>query len=150
MKSLRDETCRNEMIERINSLSPSAGAAWGKMNVEQMLSHLVQSNDLPFHETVPDRSSFLSTKLLKPLVLYVVPVPKEVKTAPQMDQLQEGRKALGFEVDRANLIESINAVGTLPLDHKCLSHPFFGKMNAKQWARLAYKHIDHHLRQFGV
>ena len=150
MKSLRDEICRNEMIDRINSLSPSAMAVWGKMNVEQMLSHLVQGNDLPFNATVPDRSSVLSTKVLKPLVLYVVPVPREVKTAPQMDQQQEGRKPLGFEVDRANLIESINRVGTLPLDHKCLSHPFFGKMNAKQWARLAYKHIDHHLRQFGV
>ena len=150
MKSLRDETCRNEMIERIKNLSPSANAAWGKMNVEQMLSHLVQGNDLPFNATVPDRTSFLSTKVLKPLVLYALPVPKEVKTAPQMDQQQEGRKPLGFEVDRANLIESINRVGTLPLDHKCLGHPFFGKMNAKQWARLAYKHIDHHLKQFGV
>ena len=150
MKSLRDETCRNEMIGRINRLTPSATAAWGKMTVEQMLSHLVQGNDLPFNATVPDRSSFLSTNVIKPLVLYVVPVPKEVKTSPQMDQQQDGRKPMGFDVDRANLIESIHVVGTLPLDHACLSHPFFGKMNAKQWARLAYKHIDHHLRQFGV
>jgi hypothetical protein len=150
MKSLREQICRNDMIDRINTLSPSARPAWGKMNVEQMLSHLVQGNDLPFNATVPDRSSFLSSNVIKPLVLYLLPVPKEVKTSREMDQQQDGRKPMGFEIDRANLIESIQKLGTLPLEHECLGHPFFGKMNAKQWARLAYKHMDHHLRQFGA
>lgn len=29
-------------------------------------------------------------------------------------------------------------------------HPFFGKMNSEQVSRFAFKHIDHHLRQFGA
>ncbi|MBX2960889.1 MAG: DUF1569 domain-containing protein [Cyclobacteriaceae bacterium] len=28
------------------------------------------------------------------------------------------------------------------------SHPFFDKLNRKEWGRLIYKHMNHHLRQF--
>lgn len=150
MKTIRDEKCRADLIGRIEALTPDSKPAWGKMNVEQMLSHLVQGDELPFVESVPDRSSFLSRSILKPLVLYVMPIPKEVPTSPAMDQQQDGRKPLGFETDKQLLIDSIHKVGTLDPGHKCLAHPFFGKMNAKQWGRLAYKHMDHHLRQFGV
>ena len=29
-------------------------------------------------------------------------------------------------------------------------HPFFGKLTPDEWAQLMYKHLDHHLRQFGM
>ena len=119
------------------------------MSVEQMLSHLVQSGELPFVATVPDHSSFIS-RAAKPLMLYLLPMPKEIKTTPEIDQQQNGRKPEGLEADRARVIEEIDRLGTLPLDHDCLYHPFFGKMSAKEWAVIGHKHIDHHLRQFGV
>jgi hypothetical protein len=150
MKSLRDEKCRSKLIERINNLSSSSQPVWGRMNVEQMLSHLVHANELPFVASVPDRSSFISRRVVKPLVLYLLPMPKEIKTSAEMDQQQQGRPPHGFEEDKRNLIESINKLGTLPVDEDCLFHPFFGKMSAKEWAMIGHKHIDHHLRQFGV
>jgi hypothetical protein len=149
MKSLRDEKCRNKLIERINTLSPDAQPVWGRMSVEQMLSHLVQAGELPFVSTSPDRSSFFS-RAAKPLMLYLLPMPKEIKTSAEMDQQQAGRKPEGFEVDKARVIAEIEHLGTLPVDHECLYHPFFGKMSAKEWALIGHKHIDHHLRQFGV
>ena len=142
MKTLRDEKCRNDLIERLENLQPHARPAWGKMNVEQMLSHLVHAGDLPFVESVPSRSTFFSNRLVKPLVLYLLPIPKEVKTSPEMDQQQNGRRPLGFEIDKANLIESIRKVGTLSTDHPCLPHPFFGRMSAKEWG-LAETSIRH-------
>lgn len=150
MKSLRNEECRRELTERLNNLTPNAKPNWGKMNVEQMLSHLVQSGELPFESSVPDRSSWLSRTLIKTLVLYVVPVPKEVKTSAEMDQQRKGRPPHGFDIDRTNLVESINKLGTIATDHRCLDHPFFGPMSANDWCRLGYKHVDHHLRQFGA
>lgn len=120
------------------------------MNVGQMLSHLVQSNEMPFVSCVPDESNWFSRTLLKPLVLYVLPVPKEVKTPAPLDQQQDGRKPVGFDVDKKSVIELIEKLGTIKTDHECLAHPFFGAMSAKQWAVMAHKHIDHHLRQFGV
>jgi hypothetical protein len=77
-------------------------------------------------------------------------MPKEIKTSADMDQQQDGRKPLGFETDKAMVIESVNRLGTLAADHECLYHPFFGKMSAKEWGLIAHKHMDHHLRQFGV
>jgi hypothetical protein len=138
------------LIARLESLKPDAQPVWGKMNVEQMLSHLVQTGEFPFKATCGDRSNFLSRFVIKPLALYVIPMPKEVKTSPDLDQQQEGRASMGFDVDKANVVETINNLAAIAPDHACLPHPFFGKLSVKQWGLIAHKHIDHHLRQFGV
>lgn len=150
MKTLRDEKCRLELIARINKLSPDSKPAWGRLSVEQMLSHLVQSGEMPFVQSVPDDSNWFSRTVLKALTLYVLPIPKGIKTSAEVDQQQDGRKPTGFDSDKASVIEGIHRLGTLPEDHDCLEHAFFGKMSAKQWAVLGHKHFDHHLRQFGV
>ena len=149
MKTLRKLQDRKDIIDRINSLTGDEKAEWGKMNVNQMVSHLVQSGEMPFEGTLPEHSSFASRTIIKPLVLYVLPMPKEVKTRPEMDQQENGRKPVEFSGDKALAIEYIERLGSLPHDHPCSYHPFFGKMSAREWARLGYKHIDHHLRQFG-
>jgi hypothetical protein len=150
MKTIRDEKCRKQLLDRLDKLTPASKAAWGRMSVEQMLSHLVQAGELPFKTDIPDRSTFVSRTFIKPLVLYILPMPKEIKTSADMDQQQDGRKPLGFEADKATVIESVNRLGTLAADHQCFYHPFFGKMSAKEWGLIAHKHMDHHLRQFGV
>jgi|SRR5687767_1607757 len=150
MKTLRDEKCREKLIGRVQRLTSDARPAWGKMNVEQMLSHLVQANELPFVASVPDRSNWMSRTVIKPLVLYVMPIPKEVKTSPAMDQQLDGRKPRGFDADKTQLVESLKKLGTLSEEHRCLAHPFFGELSARQWGMLAHKHMDHHLRQFGA
>jgi hypothetical protein len=150
MKTLRDEACRNALISRLERLKGDETPAWGKMNLEQMLSHLVQTGDFPFESYVPDQSNVLSRTILKPLVLYLLPIPKEVKVSAELDQQQKGRPPMGLAEDRARVVESIGRIGTMPENQQCLGHPFFGKLSAKQWAVLAHKHIDHHLKQFGV
>jgi len=138
------------LIERLNKLNGEEKPLWGKMTVNQMMSHLVQSADLPFKDILPDKSNFMSRTFIKPLILYVLPMPKEVKTSPEFNQQENGRKPQEFLADRAIVIDAINTLGSLPVDHDCLSHPMFGKMSAKEWALIAHKHIDHHLKQFGV
>src|SRR5437763_1744420 len=118
MKTIRDENCRAELISRIEKLTGEEKAAWGKMTLEQMLSHLVQTGTLPFETIVGDHSNLLSRTILKPLVLYVLPIPKEVKTGAEIDQQQNGRKPLGFAIDKVNVVEAIKRVATLPTDHE--------------------------------
>lgn len=120
------------------------------MSVEQMLSHLVQAGELPFKSDIADMSTFMSRRVIKPMMLYFLPMPKEIKTSAAMDQQQDGRKPEGFEADLARVIDDVDRLGTLPLDYECLYHPFFGKMSAREWGLIGYKHTDHHLRQFGV
>ena len=150
MPTIRSKPDRENLIERLNKLTGDETPAWGKMNVNQMVSHLVQAGELPFLVSLPDRSGFLSRTLIKPLILYVLPMPKEVKTSPEMNQQENGRKPLEFDEDRGLVIDSINKIGELKIEHDCKHHPFFGKMSAKEWAVMAYKHTDHHLKQFGV
>ncbi len=150
MRTLRNENDRRLLVERIGRLKSDDQPVWGKMTADQMMSHLVQAGELPFVESVPARSTFASRTFIKPLVLYVLPMPKEVKVSAELDQQQAGRKPQGLADDRETLIELTIKLGTLPVDHNCLDHPFFGRMNAKEWALIAHKHIDHHLKQFGV
>lgn len=149
MKTLRNKNDRSALIERLEQLGGDETPVWGKMTAPQMMSHLVQAGEMPFVSSVPDRSGFMSRTFIKPLILYVLPMPKEVKTSPEMNQQEKGRKPGEFTADRNLLIKSMEKLGELPLDFKCLGHPFFGKMSAKEWAGLAHNHIDHHLRQFG-
>ncbi len=150
MKTLRDQNDRTAIIERVNKLNLDAKPLWGKMNLDQMMSHLVQAGELPFAATLPDKSTFAARNFIKPLILYVLPMPKEVKVSPEMNQQKHGRKPLGFEKDRQIVIETLSRLGELSIDVQCSYHPMFGKMNAKEWALIVHKHTDHHLRQFGV
>jgi hypothetical protein len=150
MKTIRNDGDRSGLLARIEKLTGDETAQWGKMNVNQMVSHLVQVGTFPFEATLENQSNFASRNLIKPLVLYVLPIPKEVKTMPDLDQQENGRKPGAFDEDKRLLAESINKCGEIPADENCSYHPFFGPMTAKQWGMLAHKHIDHHLRQFGV
>ncbi len=150
MKTLRNEECRKALLSRIESLKGDEQPTWGRMTLDEMLSHLVQTGDLPFESTVPDRSNWISRTVIKPLMLYLLPMPMEVKVGPEMDQKRDGRAPLGFTVDKQKVAECINRLGSMSEGQEYLPHPFFGKLSAKQWGMIAHKHIDHHLRQFGA
>ena len=150
MKSVRNPSDREALLGRVESLVGTEAAAWGRMNVNQMVSHLVQAGTLPFEATLDDHSNFLSRNIMKPLVLYLLPIPKEVKTTPDLDQQENGRKPGEFEEDKRLVADSIERCAAIPPEQVCSYHPFFGPMTPKQWGILAHKHIDHHLRQFGA
>ena len=55
-----------------------------------------------------------------------------------------------LEKSRAQLIACVQefAKGTSVIT--IMHHPFWGKMSFEDWDKLMYRHLDHHLRQFGV
>ena len=150
MKTIRNETERSKLVARLNSLRGIETPLWGMMNVNQMMSHLVQGGELPFEASMPDKSTFASRTFIKPLILYVLPMPKEVKVSGDFDQQVNGRKPLEFEADSGRVIDLMDKLGDLSVDQDCMYHPMFGKMSATEWALIAHKHIDHHLKQFGI
>jgi Protein of unknown function (DUF1569) len=149
MKTIRNEADRANLIERLNKLTGNEERLWGKMTVNQMVSHLVQAGEMPFGHDMPNHSNFMSRTFIKPMVLYVLPMPKEVKTAPEMNQQEDGRKPLEFAEDKLKVVDLAEKLGTLATTAECREHPFFGPMNAKEWGIIVHKHIDHHLKQFG-
>lgn len=121
------------------------------MNVSQMLCHCTDGMKMATGEReVSDKSNFLLRTVVKPLILYILPMPKGAPTAKELDQMKEGTTPTEFEKDRRELLDCMEKVCSLQKDYKWAAHPTFGKMNHRQWGLLAHKHIDHHLKQFGV
>ena len=148
MVSFWDSSSRDEICRRVERLMPDAQAQWGKFNAAAMLAHLNDAmrmavGDLP----VPSKNLPLRYWPLKQLVIYALPFPKNAPTAP----------ALLARCDGADLRKEQEAFRTLadraaaksPTD-EWPEHPAFGPLTHKAWGVLAYRHADHHLRQFGV
>jgi hypothetical protein len=69
---------------------------------------------------------------------------------PEIDQAKDGTKPEEFHRDMTELLRCFDAMRSLPADFKWAPHPKFGPLTAQEWGKLGYKHLDHHLRQFGV
>jgi hypothetical protein len=149
--SLFDEEKCAGIVARINRLTPGSRAAWGKMNVGEMLCHCTDGLKMATGErVVADKSNFLFRALVKPLVLYVLPMPKGAPTADEINPAKSGTRPQEFEADRRALLVAIENFCAQPEDFAWAKHAAFGKMSRREWGLIAHKHIDHHLKQFGV
>lgn len=149
--NLSNPTKRAELIARFNRLTPESKALWGKMSAGEMLCHCLDGSRMATGEIPPtDRSNFFTRTVVKFLIVNLIPIPKGAPAAPEIDPQKKGMKPQDFERERQLLIDDINNFAQLkPEDFKGRHH-VFGKLTAKQWARLGYKHLDHHLKQFGL
>ncbi|MCW5959589.1 MAG: DUF1569 domain-containing protein [Pyrinomonadaceae bacterium] len=149
--NLFNPTKRTEIIARLNLLTPDSKALWGKMSVGEMICHCLDGFKMAIGEIPPtDRSNRFTRSIVKFLVVYVIPIPRGAPAAPEIDPQKKGMKPQDFEAERALLIEKINSFAHLKPEDLKGKHHIFGKLTANQWGRLGYKHLDHHLRQFGV
>ncbi len=117
------------------------------MTAHQMLAHLADwmlmaKGDL---KTAPMKR-MLRYPPLKQLAIYWLPFPKGVATAPEL----LGRKPSAWSVERAAVRERVQQFENLDPKLTWPEHPVFGKMSAKAWCVFAYRHTDHHLRQFRI
>ena len=151
MKNLFDGTVANEVKTRLRELGPQSERRWGKMTAAQMLAHCAVSMQWAVGEIVPEKGPLpvrLMGRLVKPMVFRNEdPLRKNSPTAKSL--IIADQRDLGKERDRlSGLIDRFTAGGAAACTGN--PHPFFGKMTPEEWAILMYKHLDHHLRQFGV
>jgi hypothetical protein len=144
-RSLSDARARQELIDRLDRLAPEAKPLWGKMTAPQMLAHLADWMLMAKGElkTAP-KNRGLSFPPLKQLAIFWLPFPKGVPTAPELIT----RKPLAWPVERAAVRRHVESFENLPTSWP--EHPVFGKMTSRAWCVVGYRHMDHHLRQFGV
>lgn len=149
MKTLFEKEVVDEISGRINELTPQTQQLWGKMNVEQMLAHCSVGIKSASGELILQSPIFLRMigSLLKSQTTNEKPFRK---SSPTHEKFIIGSTE-GFEKEKKLLIELIQKFHNNG-ETKCTSNPhaFFGKLNSTQWGSLMYKHLDHHLRQFGV
>ncbi len=149
MQSLFDSNTYQSIVDRMNELSPTSRAQWGTMNVAQMLAHCKVAFGVPISEKPMPR--MLLGRLLgwafKAKLYNDAPWGKNLPTSPafivkdERDFNQEKQALL-------QLVETFYKKG--PGEVGKYPHPMFGSFTPEQWGQSMYKHLDHHLRQFGV
>ena len=146
MPSLLLVNDREAILARLRRLSPTSQPRWGTLTAPRLLCHLadqlrVALGDIPVqrHDSLPSRT------VLKWLVVYspLQAPPGRVQTAPEMLTTAPARWDDDLR-DCEALIQRLATTATGAV------HPFFGPLTHRGWGRLAFKHLDHHLRQFGL
>lgn len=150
MQDVFDPSGKEAMINRINKLTPATQPLWGKMDVAQMLAHC---NLIPFemiYDTSRPRPNPLTRLILKLLVKPVAagskPYKKNSPTGPEF----KITTPKNFEEEKKKLIGYINKTAQLGPDYFLDKQSPFGKLTKVEWTYLFYKHLNHHLTQFGV
>lgn len=148
MKNISEPTVLQEVFQRLDALEYETPQLWGTMTAPQMLLHCSKQIGLGTGEV---RSKKLYPApiqwLIKLTVGFLIPWAKNLPTAPAMVSTKED--GLEFQTELAALKHSINDFVALPDNASLAGHPIFGSMTKEEWGRIIYKHIDHHLRQFG-
>ncbi|HEY0426325.1 MAG TPA: DUF1569 domain-containing protein [Pyrinomonadaceae bacterium] len=147
MKTLWREDSRREIVERLANLNPDSKANWGKMNCPQMLAHVADGMRMALGDlkTEPKKTP-LRFRPVKHLIIYWLPFPKGAPTAPELIS----RQAENIETEVSEIKDLIEKFAGRSEIVEWAQHPAFGKLSGKDWGALGYKHIDHHLKQFGV
>ena len=149
MKNLFDKAVYNEITGRVNKLSPASGRQWGKMNVAQMVAHCIEIFKVPLSKEKIPRIFMgrLIGWMIKSKLYDESPWKQSLPTAPGF-RIKDERN---FSEEKNKLTEVISKFYNAGPDGiSKYPHPFFGQFTAEQWGKSMYKHLDHHLKQFGV
>lgn len=142
---------RAGLRDRIGQLGPDTPARWGRMNAHQMICHLADSLRFALGEREPGPLRYSLPAWLVRFVALSTPIPwpKGAPTASRIDQARGGTPPTEFGEDRAELELLLERFGQAE-GSAWPVHPIMGRMSRAQWGTWAWKHFDHHLRQFGV
>ncbi len=149
-KNLFEADAAAEVRRRVACLRPDGERLWGRMDAAQALAHCSASLELALGERRPPRKLLgrLVGRIIKPLALGDDKPMR--RNSPTVDGLEVGDER-DLETERRRLCELIDRFAAAG-PAGCTAHPhsFFGRLTPREWAVLMYKHLDHHLRQFGA
>jgi len=149
MKSIFEPSTHAELIERLGKLTPETKPQWGKMSPSQAMEHTARALEMATGRK-PMTQAFIGKAIgwiFKGQFLGEKPFPQNSPTGPTLIIKDEPE----FEATRVRLkelIEHFHSLGESGTDGNV--HGFFGRLTGKQWGETQYKHVDHHLRQFGI
>jgi hypothetical protein len=150
MKNLFEPVTVNEVKGRMALLRPDSERQWGRMNAAQAVAHCTAGLEMASGDFRPPRA--LIGRILGPMVKAMAFVEGEPmrRNSPTVKGLVvDDERDLGTERERlSRMIDRFAGAGP----GGCTTHPhsFFGRLTPDEWSAWMYKHLDHHLRQFGV
>jgi hypothetical protein len=148
MRSIREDAPRLEIADRVKGLTDANERRWGRMELNQALAHLGDQIRMALGLVpVKGASGPFRFAPMRFAVIHVLPWPKGKARAP--DEAFTTRPS-GLDADKAALLELIEQFAAADPDTLSPIHPLFGRMTLRDWDVLTYRHLDHHLRQFGA
>ncbi|HUC28682.1 MAG TPA: DUF1569 domain-containing protein [Candidatus Acidoferrum sp.] len=149
MKTLFQQGGVDEVIGRIDRLQPASPRHWGKMDVSQMMAHCSAALDMASGRLNPPRI-FLG-RLIGPVVKTIYTNEKPFSRSSPTDKKLVVSDQRDFDREKEQLRKKIRQFYEGG-EAQCTRHPhpFFGDLTPQEWSRGMYKHLDHHLRQFGA
>jgi Protein of unknown function (DUF1569) len=147
IKNLFEPSVKLQMLDRINQLTAQSPRQWGKMDVAQMLCHVQAPMSVAFGNTTV-KGNWLMSKIL-PLFKSMLYNEKPWKQGLPTDKtfITTG-EAKDFDTEKAQVLNMVNRFTEENMINE--KHPVFGKLTKEQWSKATWKHLDHHLKQFGV
>jgi hypothetical protein len=149
MKSIFNTADNAELVDRINKLSATTPAIWGKMDPAQMMAHCQVSLNIAFGNSkrIINWLGVVFGPISKYRLLKVKQLDRHIPTFKQA----EITDARNFNEEKEKLIKLIKSALIIgPQGLAKYPHPYFGTFKPEEWAQLNWLHLDHHLRQFGV
>jgi hypothetical protein len=147
VKSIWQEPTRQELKQRLSLLSPTRQPSWGKFTAAKMILHVTATLKSATGElAVAPRKTPLMYPPLKQIVLYWLPFPQNVPTAPELLTGVPGE----WSADVAGLLAALDRFVRRDRLGPWAVHAAFGPLTGEQWGILMYRHTDHHFTQFGI
>lgn len=149
MKSLFDEPTHQEVLERLNKIASETQPTWGKMNAGQMMRHCQLPFEVALGKTALAKPNFLMKLLMKSFKkgMYNDKLWRQNQPTPKQFRVEDERD---FTKEKSTLTALIDDFHKTKDQKERAPHPGFGYFTYDQWGQMQYKHLDHHLRQFGV
>jgi hypothetical protein len=148
MHSLFDAADRQSVLGRLAQLQPGAERQWGRMAAAQMMAHCSVALEMGTGDQ--PRKQKLIGRIFGPFVrsslLGEKPFSKSSPTDPAFIVTEEK----DFEAEKRRLTGIVNKFCERGPEKAAVQmHSFLGRLNGEEWGVMMYKHLDHHLRQFG-
>jgi hypothetical protein len=151
IKTVADAAVRRSLVARLTSLRTDSVRRWGTLTPHEMLCHLGDATDMVLGRRPRKQPVAIRPRpLRKAIGLWSpIPWPHGQPTNPMHDPRAQGTRPSDFAQDLARAIRGVEEIGAAsrPLEP---AHGLFGAMTTRDWQRWAYRHTNHHLRQFGL
>ncbi len=147
-KTIDDTSGMADILLRLKHLTVTSVRQWGTMEANEMLWHCRAQLVLALGEIgTRNAHGWLSKWPFNRLAIHVISWKQNLRTAREMNVKKEGNQVADFRTEREALVSYLQKVKHAP---DLEPHPLLGSISRNDWGYLIYKHIDHHLRQFGV
>ena len=140
-----------DILRRLDGLSADARPQWGTLTAGDLLCHLADPVRVALGEKHAARlPGPFGLPGLAHLIVWILPWPKGAPTAPEFLPQAGMTPATGFDSDKQVLLAVLRRFGDSPPDRVFAPSPVFGRLSRRAWGRLMWRHLDHHLTQFGL